>query len=175
MTANARIEISVASPWFKDKTDRVLVRASETIRRLAAKSPERGGLSRLAVVAAGYIVSLAEAAQASGSSAIDYRVIRVDTSTKPYDGPADTILGAKTELAMIAAYIGQPDWSILMAICVEGRTIEEAAKAWPTVKVLNGKADKETCAAIGRRLRDALCLVGERFVPNSMKPRLGSP
>jgi hypothetical protein len=173
MTSNARVEVSVASPWFKDKSDRVFVRASETIRRLAAKSPERGGLSRLAVVAAGYIVSLAEAAQASGASAIDYRVIKVDTSTKSYDGPADSILGAKTELAMIAAYVGQPDWSILMAVCVKGQTVEEVAKVWPTAILLNGKADRQTERAIGRRLRDALETVGDRFIPNAMRPQKG--
>lgn len=173
MTANARVEVSVASPWFKDKTDRVFVRASETIRRLAAKAPERGGLSRLAVVAAGYIVSLAEAARASGASAIDYRVIKVDTSTKSYDGPADSILGAKTELAMIAAYVGQPDWKILMAVCVEGQTVEEVARVWPTATLLNGKADRQTERAIGRRLRDALEAIGERFIPNAMRPPKG--
>lgn len=175
MTANARVEVSVASPWFENKTDRVFVRASETIRRLAAKSPERGGLSRLAVVAAGYIVSLAEAARASGASAIDYRVIKVDTSTKSYDGPADSILGAKTELAMIAAYVGQPDWSILMAVCVEGQTVEEVARVWPTAKVLNGKADAKTKEAVGRRLRDTLETIGDRFIPNALRPEMGAP
>ncbi|MCM5556295.1 hypothetical protein [Pleomorphomonas sp. JP5] len=174
MTSNARVEISVASPWFTDKTDRVFVRASETVRRLAAKSPERGGLSRLAVVASGYVVSLVEAASASGATAIDYRVIKVDTSTKSFDGPADSILGAKTELAMIAAYVGQPDWSILMAVCVEGLTVEEAARGWHTAKVLNGKADAKTREAVGRRLRDALEAIGDRFIPKALRPKTGS-